>query len=258
MDMKGSQTEQNLMKAFAGESQARNRYTYAADVAAEEGYRQIANLFRETAENERAHAFQFFSLLDGGMPEFTASYPAGPVGTTAENLLAAAEGELAEWGTLYPDFADVADREGFNRVAAVFRRITTARSTTSAATGSSWPIVQAKKVFRKDGPTPLEVRGMRLRPRGRAGSEDVPALRQAAGLLRALRRELLADSAASGRRAPISTDSRSTAVVVAGLRWRHACYSHKTVARIHRHGGRGAGGGYAGAPVHAGRGSVWL
>ena len=126
MDMKGSQTEQNLMKAFAGESQARNRYTYAADVAAEEGLMQIANLFLETAENERAHAFQFFSLLEGGMPEFTASYPAGPVGTTAENLLAAAEGELMEWGTLYPDFADVAEKEGFKKVAAVFRRITTA------------------------------------------------------------------------------------------------------------------------------------
>ncbi len=112
MDMKGSKTEQNLMKAFAGESQARNRYTFYARVAADEGYMQIANLFLETADNERAHAFSFFSLLDGGMPEFTASYPAGPVHTTVENLRAAAEGELAEWGALYPGFAQTAEEEG--------------------------------------------------------------------------------------------------------------------------------------------------
>lgn len=153
MDMKGSQTEQNLMKAFAGESQARNRYTYSADVAAEEGYMQIANLFRETAENERAHAFQFFSLLEGGMPEFTASYPAGPVGTTAENLLAAAEGELTEWGTLYPDFADVAETEGFKRVAAVFRRITTAEKYHERRYRKLLANVEAKEVFRKTGST---------------------------------------------------------------------------------------------------------
>ncbi|MBC7293196.1 MAG: rubrerythrin family protein, partial [Thermoleophilia bacterium] len=95
MELKGSRTEQNLMKAFAGESQARNRYTFYAKVAEEEGYRQIANIFLETADNERAHAYGFFSLLEGGMPEFTASYPAGPVHGTVENLRAAAEGELA-------------------------------------------------------------------------------------------------------------------------------------------------------------------
>jgi rubrerythrin len=154
MDMTGSQTEQNLMKAFAGESQARNRYTYFADVAAEAGYMQIANLFLETADNERAHAFQFFSLLDGGMPELTASYPAGPVGTTAENLLAAADGELAEWGFLYPDFADVAEKEGLKRAAALFRRITTAEQYHERRYRKLLANVESKEVFRKAVSTP--------------------------------------------------------------------------------------------------------
>ena len=123
MELKGSRTEQNLMKAFAGESQARNRYTYAASVAREEGYLQISNLFEETAGNEREHAQVFFKLLEGGMVEFTAEYPAGPTGDTAENLLAAAEGEKLEWGTLYPDFGQVAEEEGFKKVAASFRKI---------------------------------------------------------------------------------------------------------------------------------------
>lgn len=123
MDLKGSRTEQNLMKAFAGESQARNRYTYAASVARDEGYVQISNLFLETAENEREHAKVFFKLLEGGEVEFTASYPAGPTGDTEANLLAAAEGEKLEWGALYPDFAQVAEEEGFKKVAASIRKI---------------------------------------------------------------------------------------------------------------------------------------
>jgi rubrerythrin len=123
MEMKGSQTEQNLMKAFAGESQARNRYTYYASIARKEGYLQIADLFTETSENERAHAKVFFDLLGGGKVEFTAMYPAGPAGTTAENLRAAAEGELEEWGTLYPDFAEVAEEEGFKKAAAAWRKV---------------------------------------------------------------------------------------------------------------------------------------
>lgn len=152
MDMKGSKTEQNLMKAFAGESQARNRYTFDADVAAEEGYMQIADLFRETADNERAHAFAFFSLLDGGTPELTASYPAGPVRKTAENLLAAAEGELMEWGTLYPDFAEVADAEGFKKAAAVFRKVSGAEKYHERRFRKLLANVEAETVFRKDGP----------------------------------------------------------------------------------------------------------
>lgn len=153
MDMKGSKTEQNLMKAFAGESQARNRYTFYAKVAADEGYMQIANLFLETADNERAHAFSFFSLLDGGMPEFTASYPAGPVHTTVENLRAAADGELAEWGTLYPDFAQVAEEEGFKKAAATFRKVAGVEKYHERRYRKLHANVGSGMVFRKDGPT---------------------------------------------------------------------------------------------------------
>ena len=123
MSLKGTRTEQNLLKAFAGESQARTRYTYFSSAAKKEGYEQIAALFLETAENEKEHAKVFFKHLEGGMVEITAMYPAGRIGTTAENLLAAAEGELEEWGTLYPDFAAIADEEGFPKVAESFREI---------------------------------------------------------------------------------------------------------------------------------------
>lgn len=123
MELKGSQTEKNLMKAFAGESQARMRYTYASSAARKEGYVQISNLFLETAENEKEHAKVFFKLLEGGTVEFTAAYPAGPTNDTAANLLAAADGELEEWGSLYPDFAAVAEEEGFKKIAAAFKKI---------------------------------------------------------------------------------------------------------------------------------------
>ena len=105
MALKGTRTEQNLLKAFAGESQARNRYTYFASAAKKEGFEQISAIFIETADNEKEHAKVFFKYLEGGDAEITATYPAGTIGTTAENLLAAAEGEKMEWGTLYPDFA---------------------------------------------------------------------------------------------------------------------------------------------------------
>lgn len=121
--IKGTKTEQNLLKAFAGESQARTRYTFFASVAKKEGYEQIAGVFLETAEQEKEHAKRFFKFLEGGMVEITASYPAGKIGTTAENLEAAAEGELEEWDILYREFAAVADEEGFPEVAEAFRRI---------------------------------------------------------------------------------------------------------------------------------------
>jgi rubrerythrin len=121
--LKGSKTEQNLLKAFAGESQARNRYTYFAKVAVGEGYEQIAAIFTETAENEKQHAKVYFQHLEGGPVEITATYPAGKIGTTAENLLAAAEGEHEEWGELYPAFADIAEAEGLKEAAASFRQI---------------------------------------------------------------------------------------------------------------------------------------
>ncbi len=123
MNLKGSKTEKNLLAAFAGESQARNRYTFFASAAKKEGYEQIAAIFIETADNEKEHAKRFFKFLEGGMAEFTAAFPAGRIGTTAENLKAAAEGEHEEWTRLYPGFADVADEEGFQDVAAAFRYI---------------------------------------------------------------------------------------------------------------------------------------
>ena len=106
--IKGTKTEQNLLKAFAGESQARTRYTFFASVAKKEGYEQISAIFMETAEQEKEHAKKFFKFLEGGMVEITASYPAGVIGTTAENLKAAAEGENEEWVDLYPEFAKMA------------------------------------------------------------------------------------------------------------------------------------------------------
>lgn len=121
--IKGTQTEKNLLKAFAGESQARARYQLFAKKAQKEGYRQIADLFMETAENERVHANRFFSFLEGGDLEITATYPAGVVGTTLENLKAAAMGENEEWTELYPEFARVAKEEGFPKVAAAFEFI---------------------------------------------------------------------------------------------------------------------------------------
>lgn len=121
--LKGSKTEKNLLKSFAGESQARNRYTFFASAARKEGYIQIQRIFEETAANEKEHAEVFFKYLEGGEVEITAAYPAGKIGTTEENLLAAAEGELMEWGTLYPDFAKVAKEEGFLDVAESFEEI---------------------------------------------------------------------------------------------------------------------------------------
>lgn len=121
--LKGTKTEQNLLKAFAGESQARSRYTMFAKQAKKEGYEQIAALFEETAENEYQHAKRFFSFLEGGMVEITAAYPAGEVGTTLENLKAAAAGENEEHTILYPEFAKVAKEEGFLNVSAAFSLI---------------------------------------------------------------------------------------------------------------------------------------
>lgn len=121
--LKGTETEKNLLAAFAGESQARNRYTYFASVAKKEGYEQIAAIFQETADNEKEHAKQFFKLLEGGEVEIKASYPAGVIGNTAQNLEAAAEGELLEWGTIYKNAAKVAREEGFEKVALQFDEI---------------------------------------------------------------------------------------------------------------------------------------
>ena len=122
--IKGTQTEKNLLKAFAGESQARTRYTFFASVAKKEGYEQIAAIFTETADQEKEHAERFFKFLEGGMVEITASYPAGVIGKTIDNLKEAAAGEKDEWSELYPTFARVAREEGFDKVADAFEHIT--------------------------------------------------------------------------------------------------------------------------------------
>lgn len=121
--LKGTKTEQNLLKAFAGESQARNRYEFAAKIAKKEGYNQIAAIFQETADQEQQHAKRFFNFLEGGDLEVTATYPAGVTGTTIENLKAAAEGENEEWADVYPEFAEIAAEEGFKEVATAFKMI---------------------------------------------------------------------------------------------------------------------------------------
>src|SRR6056297_2562678 len=121
--IKGTKTEQNLLEAFAGESQARTRYTFFASKAKKEGYEQISAMFTETADNEKEHAKRFFSFLEGGDVEITATYPAGKVGTTAENLKAAAMGENEEHTKLYPEAAKIAEEEGFTDVAFLFRKV---------------------------------------------------------------------------------------------------------------------------------------
>lgn len=123
--LKETKTEENLLKAFAGESQARNRYTFFAETAKKEGYEQIAAVFLETAEQEKEHAKIFFKLMEGGKATISdATYPSGVISNTMDNLLAAAEGEREEWDLLYPTFAEVAEKEGFPEVAAAFRMVT--------------------------------------------------------------------------------------------------------------------------------------
>ncbi len=121
--LKGTRTEKNLLAAFAGESQARNRYTYFASAARKEGYEQIANIFAETAENEKEHAKVFFKHLEGGEAEITATYPSGAIKDTLTNLQAAAEGEKMEWTAIYQDFAKVAKEEGFTGAARSFEQV---------------------------------------------------------------------------------------------------------------------------------------
>ncbi len=124
--VKGTQTEKNLLTAFAGESQARNRYTYFAGQAKKEGYEQIAAIFRETADQEKEHAKRFFSFLDGGEAEVSASFPAGVIGSTLENLKAAADGENYEHSDMYPGFAKTAREEGFEAIARLFEAVSVA------------------------------------------------------------------------------------------------------------------------------------
>ena len=152
-EIRGTETEKNLLKAFAGESQARNRYTMFAKAAIKEGFEQIGAIFLETADNERVHARLFFDFLKSGEAlEITACYPAGRVGTTAENLLAAAAGEHEEWSALYPGFADVAEREGFPAVATTFREVSQVESWHEARYRKLATRVQDGTVFQREAP----------------------------------------------------------------------------------------------------------
>ena len=148
----GTQTEKHLLMAFAGESQARNRYTYFASQARQDGFVQIADAFEETANQEKEHAKRFFQFLQGGEVEITAKFPAGKVGTTAENLRAAAEGEHHEWGVLYPNFAQVAREEGFAAIGMVFEKIAVAEKQHERRYLGLLANVEAGTVFKKDQP----------------------------------------------------------------------------------------------------------
>jgi rubrerythrin len=149
--LKGTKTEQNLLKSFAGESQARNRYEFFASAAKKEGLEQIAAIFMETANQEKEHAKRFFKFLEGGMTEITATYPAGKLGTTKENLKAAAEGEHEEWTDLYPHFSDVAKEEGFPEIATAYRMISKVESEHERRYLKLLQNVSEDKVFIKDG-----------------------------------------------------------------------------------------------------------
>jgi len=147
--LKGSQTERNLLAAFAGESQARNRYTYAASVARDEGLEQISAIFIETADNEKEHAKVFFKHLEGGEVEITAGYPAGVIGDTLANLKAAAAGEKAEWGSIYPAFAQTAKDEGFTAVHSSFSQIAQVEAAHEARYNILAGRVAAGEVFKR-------------------------------------------------------------------------------------------------------------
>jgi len=150
MEFKGSKTEKNLLAAFAGESQARNRYTYFASAARKEGYEQISALFLETAENEKEHAKLFFKLLQGGETEIVAAYPAGVIGNTADNLKAAAAGENLEWTALYQNFADIAKKEGFTEVHDTFTQVAKVEKFHEERYLNLLKNVKEGKVFKKD------------------------------------------------------------------------------------------------------------
>ncbi len=152
MELKGSQTEKNLLAAFAGESQARNRYSFFASVAKKEGYEQISAIFQETADNEKEHAKLFFKQLKGGMVEITAAYPAGIISSTADSLKAAADGEKSEWTMLYPNFGEIAEKEGFKEIANIFRQVAKVEAYHERRYLKLLENVKQGKVFKKDAP----------------------------------------------------------------------------------------------------------
>ena len=179
MSVKGTETEKNLLKAFAGESQARNRYTFFASVAKKEGFEQIAAIFEETAANEKEHAEVFFKYLEGGPLEITATYPAGVIATTADNLLAAAEGEREEWSELYNNFADVADQEGFADIAYSFREIAEVEEEHEIRYRKLLDNVKNDRVFKRDQPVRWRCRNCGYVHEGDTAPDECPACKHA-------------------------------------------------------------------------------
>ena len=173
--LKGSETEKNLLKAFAGESQARNRYTYFASVAKKQGYEQISAIFLETAENEKEHAKVFFNYLEGGETEIQASYPSGKISTTEENLLAAANGEKMEYSKLYPEFEKIARKEGFNEVADSFKQIGEVEEQHEKRYRKLLTNVKNKRVFKKDKVVKWKCRNCGYVHEGKEAPDTCPA-----------------------------------------------------------------------------------
>ena len=175
MQLKGSKTEKNLLTAFAGESQARNRYTYFASQAQKEGYEQIASVLLETADNEKEHAKKEFKFLQGGAREITASFPAGIIGDTATNLKEAAGGEYYEWSEMYPGFARVAEEEGFTEIAEVFRNIAKAEKQHEKRYLALLKNLREGKVFKKDKAVLWKCRNCGYIHEGLEAPEECPA-----------------------------------------------------------------------------------
>ncbi len=173
--LKGTQTEKNLLTAFAGESQARNRYTYFASVAKKEGYEQIAAIFLETADQEKEHAKREFKFLEGGEVEIAAAFPAGKIGTTAENLEAAAGGENYEHTQMYPQFAETAEKEGFPEIAAVFRSIAVAEKWHEKRYLALLENIKADKVFKREEPVRWRCRNCGYVHEGTEAPERCPS-----------------------------------------------------------------------------------
>ena len=174
--VKGTQTEKNLLTSFAGESQARMRYTYFASVAKKEGYEQIAAIFTETADQEKEHAKRMFKYLEGGMVEITASYPAGVISTTLDNLKeAAAAGEHEEWSLDYPHFADVAEKEGFYEIAAMYRNISIAEKGHEERYLAFVNNIENATVFAKEGEVVWQCRNCGFIFTGKEAPEVCPA-----------------------------------------------------------------------------------
>jgi rubrerythrin len=173
--IKGTQTEINLLTTFAGESQARMRYTYFASVAKKEGYEQIAAIFEETANQEKEHAKRMFKFLEGGMVEIKASYPAGIISTTAENLKAAAGGENEEWTDIYPRFADIAEAEGFKDIAVMYRAIIKAEARHEARYLKLLANLESGEIFKREDKVKWVCRNCGYIHEGKTAPQNCPA-----------------------------------------------------------------------------------